>query len=297
MPTKEAIWNARAKWRDIGRKLGLNDGDIQAIHEYDDGECLHKVLSQWMHTGKATIYDLMAVLESEVIDRPDIARKIRSRKGEDRGKVGLDEEYFGDTASESNSFESIRAVLTLHILLFYFAASEDDPISSMRAALSGEPTFEEVSILPVSEVWYQLGMWLGVKEQVLMKIKHSVQSNKTSCMFEEYLISKQITKNQQNLSAKAKAVLERFFNENFPAQLASLQVMISRLDDFERNIAEELFHQVKKQRETLVLGLVKVGLRDTAKKICESKGLTSCGSFSLFYSVIFILQEYLWLSS
>ena len=284
MPTKEAIWNARAKWRDIGRKLGLSEGDIQAIHEHDDGECLHKVLSQWMYTGRATIYDLLTELESEIIDRSDIARQIRSRKGEDRRKVGLDEEDHDKRSSESVYINFIVPARSMHAglnAMVCYAASEDDSISSMRAALSGEPTFEEVSVLPVSEVWYQLGMWLGVKEQVLIEIKHSAQPNKTSCMFEEYLMSKQIAKNEQSLSAKAKAVLERFFNENFPEQLANLPAMISTLDNFEQKIAEELFHQVKKQRETLVLGLVKVGLRDIAEGICNSKGSFQNCSFSL----------------
>ena len=97
MPVKEAIWDVRYKWKDIGRKLGLKSGDIQAIHEPNDGECLHVVLSQWMHTGKATLNHLLSALESKVIDCPDIAREIRSRTGEARTSVGLDE-----SSSEAN---------------------------------------------------------------------------------------------------------------------------------------------------------------------------------------------------
>ncbi len=34
MPLKEEIWDARSQWKDIGRKLGLKDGDIHAINPF-----------------------------------------------------------------------------------------------------------------------------------------------------------------------------------------------------------------------------------------------------------------------
>ena len=100
MPIKEAIWDARAKWKDIGRMLKLTEGDIEAIHECDDGECLHKVLSQWMHTGGAKINDLLKTLNSKIVDRSDLAKQIQSRVGEKRDKVGLDKDY-EDISSKS----------------------------------------------------------------------------------------------------------------------------------------------------------------------------------------------------
>ena len=101
MPIKEAIWDARAKWKDIGRKLKLTEGDIEAIHEHDDGECLHKVLSQWMHTGGAKINDLLKALENRIVNRSDLAEQIQSRVGENRDKVGLDKDN-EDISSKSN---------------------------------------------------------------------------------------------------------------------------------------------------------------------------------------------------
>ena len=89
MPIKEAVWDARSQWKDIGRKLGLKSGDIRAIHDPSDGECLHEVLSLWMHTGKASINVLLKALESKIIDRSDLAREIRSLRGNERLAVGL----------------------------------------------------------------------------------------------------------------------------------------------------------------------------------------------------------------
>ena len=98
MPLKEAIWEARSKWKDIGRKLGLKDGDIHAIEESEHNkisEFLNEVLVQWMQTGKATIYDLFKALDSSVIGRSDIVRTIQSLRGEERKAVGLPEQISG----------------------------------------------------------------------------------------------------------------------------------------------------------------------------------------------------------
>ena len=86
MQLKEAIWDVRSKWRNIGRILSLTDGDIDAIHERDDGECLHQVMSQWIHTGRATVNDLVIALESRMIGRPDIVKEIKSLIGREYPK-------------------------------------------------------------------------------------------------------------------------------------------------------------------------------------------------------------------
>ena len=93
MSIKEAIWDARAKWKDIGRKLKLSEGDIDAIHERDDGECLHRVLLQWIQTGKATTLDLLAALESKIINRLDIVREIQLLTREECFELGLNEQF------------------------------------------------------------------------------------------------------------------------------------------------------------------------------------------------------------
>ena len=86
---KRAIREARPRWKDIGRGLDLLDGTIESIHEEDDEERLHKVLSLWMQTNSATIYQLLEALEKPPVGRKDIAGEIRSLKGEERSRVGL----------------------------------------------------------------------------------------------------------------------------------------------------------------------------------------------------------------
>ena len=87
---KYAVWGARAQWKNIGRSLGLPEGTIQSIHEPDEGECLHAVLSLWMQTGQATINDLLEALENPPIARRDIAHEIRALRGKDRINIGLE---------------------------------------------------------------------------------------------------------------------------------------------------------------------------------------------------------------
>ena len=43
---------------------------------------------------------------------------------------------------------------------------------------SGEPTLEELCTLLVEKVWYQLGLWLGVKEKDLCTYKNYQPSDK-----------------------------------------------------------------------------------------------------------------------
>ena len=86
----EALWDARSQWKVIGHILGLKDGDICAIHEPDDGDCLTKVLSLWMYDGQATITDLLKALKSKVVNRSDIVREIL--RGQHLEKLGLHEE-------------------------------------------------------------------------------------------------------------------------------------------------------------------------------------------------------------
>ena len=88
-PVKEAIWESRVQWRNIGRALDLTEGTIDSIHEPNDGESLHKVLKKWMESGKATMHDLLMALDDVTVGRIDIAKKIRKLEGEARTEVRL----------------------------------------------------------------------------------------------------------------------------------------------------------------------------------------------------------------
>jgi len=83
------LWEARAAWRRIGGELnGISEGDLEAFEmDHDPSMKLTKVLTQWMHGNRATIYELLDALEGEVVSRKDLAEKIRSG---DKNKYGLD---------------------------------------------------------------------------------------------------------------------------------------------------------------------------------------------------------------
>ena len=240
MPIKEHIWDIRSQWKDIGRKLGLKDGDIRAIHEHSDGECLHEVLSLWIHTGQATISDLLTTLESRIIRRPDIARNIRE---EQQGEWGLSDHYDGGTSKP----------------------------------LEGLPTIEELCALPVEKAWYRLGLWLGIEEKELTCIKHSGASDKVEAMFKMFLrTTHNATLKRISLSGlpkKKKDIVKKFFCQLYPQQLKTYQSLMDMLSRVEKMIVEELFDQIKLQRKKLVLALVKTGLKKTAEKVCLSRGL------------------------
>ena len=88
-PVYTAIYEARSKWKNIGRSLKVPGGTIASIHDPDDGECLHAVLTSWIQTGKAVTKDLLGALENKTVGRQDIAKEICNLQGNDRSDVGL----------------------------------------------------------------------------------------------------------------------------------------------------------------------------------------------------------------
>ena len=84
-----AVWEARAKWREIGKELGFTKHDLDTL-DGDAGANLESVLVVWMRRGNATIDQLLAVLRSDGVCRPDLAVKIeRTRNSTKREKLGL----------------------------------------------------------------------------------------------------------------------------------------------------------------------------------------------------------------
>ena len=80
-PVKRSVWKTRSLWKEIGRALGISDDTISTIHYTDDGECLNKVLSLWIYSGKATIRDLLRALADKTVKRNDIKNEINVLKG------------------------------------------------------------------------------------------------------------------------------------------------------------------------------------------------------------------------
>ena len=84
-----AIWEARTKWRDIGRKFQLSRHDLDTMYG-DAGANLESVLVMWMRRGTATIDQLLCVLHSDQVDMRDLADKIEmTRNIRERQELGL----------------------------------------------------------------------------------------------------------------------------------------------------------------------------------------------------------------
>ena len=86
---KNAVWDARAKWKEIGRELRFSRYDLDTMTG-DAGANLETVLVMWMRRGGATIDQLLDVLRSSLVRRHDLADKIeRTRDSKQRQELGL----------------------------------------------------------------------------------------------------------------------------------------------------------------------------------------------------------------
>ena len=87
---KNAVLDAAYQilWREIGQALDIRDGTLRSIRG-EDAYCLNEMLTKWMHSGKATIDQLLEALQDPSVKRSDIVAEIRSFEGDKRSKVGL----------------------------------------------------------------------------------------------------------------------------------------------------------------------------------------------------------------
>ena len=85
---KNAVLGAAYQWFAIGQALDIHDGTLRSIRG-EDAHCLNKMLTKWMHSGKATIDQLLGALEDRSVRRGDIVNEIRAFEGDKRSKVGL----------------------------------------------------------------------------------------------------------------------------------------------------------------------------------------------------------------
>ena len=86
---RNALWEVRTKWREIGRELRLSQYDLDTLNG-NTGDNLDKVLLLWMHRGGATIDQLLDVLRSARVNREDLANAIEmTRDTRKRKELGL----------------------------------------------------------------------------------------------------------------------------------------------------------------------------------------------------------------
>ena len=163
------------------------------------------------------------------------------------------------------------------MLTIYSVAGEKLPLEKMKLALHWQPTLEELCALPVKKVWFQLGIWLGVDEQDLQDINYYNKiwpDIRVRCMFQYFLRAPICTKGYAKFfKSLAQKTMETLFHQLFSEQLKYCQEVVEKLSEEEMEIIQEAFQNVQQQTEKLIVALVKVGLREVAEKICQSKGL------------------------
>ena len=86
---KHALWDARAKWRNIGSCIGVDEGTLDTMKGKDHGESLSDVLSYWLrgvHNPKEknskprTWHTLIEALRDKVVNEEAMANKFEKEK-------------------------------------------------------------------------------------------------------------------------------------------------------------------------------------------------------------------------
>ena len=91
---KSALWAARAKWRDIGECIGVDEATLDTIKGKDDGENLSGVLRHWLrgvydskkkNSKPRTWGTLVEALKDDTVNEEALAKKIKREKCTDQG--------------------------------------------------------------------------------------------------------------------------------------------------------------------------------------------------------------------
>ncbi len=76
---RDAVWPARAQWRDIGLEIGFLMDDLDNIEGRDNGSQLTDMLATWLKRQESLSPSrgkLVKALKSNAVQREDIARKV-----------------------------------------------------------------------------------------------------------------------------------------------------------------------------------------------------------------------------
>ena len=81
---RNALWDARTKWKDIGLELDMSTTDlekIEAVHRSDIGGCLIDMLALWLKQvdPPPTWTAIVAALQDRVIGEGGLAEEIESK--------------------------------------------------------------------------------------------------------------------------------------------------------------------------------------------------------------------------
>ena len=144
----------------------------------------------------------------------------------------------------------------------------DSPTQQAPNNFSGKISLKELCLLPVDKVWYQLGLWLGVEEQRLIKIKK--KDKKLNLLFGAFLELPYETTNYKRLFKRS---------PNDQKEEARILLESEKYEDFinvfplnKQVDARKLVEMSKSLFPRLMTALVKVGNREMAENICSSRG-------------------------
>jgi hypothetical protein len=83
------LWDARAKWKDIGRGIGVDAGTLDAMTGTDVNQCLRETLSHWLrgvykpgeqNSKQRTWSTLVDALRSRIVGQEAMAERLEKEK-------------------------------------------------------------------------------------------------------------------------------------------------------------------------------------------------------------------------
>ena len=86
---KSALWGARAKWRNLGSCIGVDEVTLDTLKGKDPGESLNDVLSHWLrgvynpkekNSKPRTWRTLIEALRDKVVNEEAMADKLKKEK-------------------------------------------------------------------------------------------------------------------------------------------------------------------------------------------------------------------------
>ena len=89
MDVKSTLWDARAKWRNIGSCIGVDEGTLDTMKGKDPGKSLSDVMSHWLrgvynpkekNSKPRTWHTLIETLRDKTVNEEAIADKVEREK-------------------------------------------------------------------------------------------------------------------------------------------------------------------------------------------------------------------------
>jgi hypothetical protein len=86
---KRALWGVRAKWRDIGRCIGVDEATLDTMKGKDPGDSLDGILSHWLrgvykpeekNSKPRTWHTLIQALQDGVVNEGVMADELEKQK-------------------------------------------------------------------------------------------------------------------------------------------------------------------------------------------------------------------------